>query len=347
MIAGCLNEATVLAFLDARLPPTDRAEVETHLASCGACADLTTWTAADLVNRNHESLGQGRPFLDQLAPGARVGQYQILGAVGRGGMGEVYAAYHPELDRRIALKVVYEAGADTEERRARLLREARAIARLTHPNVVTVYDAGVSGDLVFIAMEFVDGQTLDSWLGAAARSVRQILDVFIAAGRGLAAAHAAQIVHRDFKPQNVMIGEDGSVRVMDFGLARLVHEDLPPIAAGDAIADKAAHAGTAVAEGTPEAKPRVMAPVTKAGALLGTPAYMAPEQFRREKTTARSDQFSFCVALHEALYGRRPVGAHLHGAPGRPAVASAGAKSTQAVNVPSWLRAVVERGLAE
>ena len=215
-------------------------------------------------------------------------------------MGEVYAAYHPDLDRRIALKVVNEAGADESERRARLLREARAIARLSHPNVVAVHDTGTLGDRVFIAMEFVDGQTVDEWLRAAPRSWQQVLDVFVAAGRGLAAAHAADIIHRDFKPQNVMIDKDGSVRVMDFGLARLVNED----------------AGVArdVAQ---EDRPEPTGSVTKTGALLGTPAYMSPEQFRGGAIDARSDQFSFCVAVREAL-----------------------------VEPPAWLRAVVMRGAA-
>ncbi len=141
-------------------------------------------------------------------------------------MGEVYAAYHPDLDRRIALKIVYESSAGSAERRARLLREARTIAHLSHPNVITVYDAGTFGERVYIAMEFVDGDTLDDWRRAEARSWQEILDIFVATGRGLAAAHAAGIVHRDFKPQNVMVGKDGSVRVMDFGLARLLREDL-------------------------------------------------------------------------------------------------------------------------
>ena len=143
-------------------------------------------------------------------------------------------------------------------------------------------------------MEFVEGQTLDAWLRAQPRSWREVLDVFIAAGRGLAAAHAAGVVHRDFKPQNVMIGRDGSVRVMDFGLARLDEEPV--------------ESDPGVARG--EASPLPLT-VTKTGAVVGTPAYMAPEQFRREPLDARADQFSFCVALHEALYGQRPALAHL------------------------------------
>ena len=184
--------------------------------------DLTTWAAADLFDRRRETGEQRRPLLGELAIGSQVGRYRILGLIGRGGMGEVYAAYHPDLERRIALKIVDESGPDSAERRTRLLREARAIARLSHPNVVTVYDAGTLGDRVYIAMELVEGETVAAWLRAVPRTWRDVVDVFLAAGRGLAAAHAAEIVHRDFKPHNVMIGKDGAVRVMDFGLARLV-----------------------------------------------------------------------------------------------------------------------------
>ena len=299
---GCLDESVVVAFLGGTLPATARHETEAHLATCSACADLVTWAAADVAVGASRAPGtEGRPFVGQLTPGSRVGRYQILGAVGRGGMGEVYAAYHPDLDRRIALKVVHESGAGERERRARLLREARAIARLSHPNVVAVHDAGTLGDRVFIAMEFVDGQTVDEWLRASPRSWQQVLDVFVAAGRGLAAAHAADIIHRDFKPQNVMVAKDGSVRVMDFGLARLLHEETGP---SPDVGAEARHAPTGS--------------VTKTGALLGTPAYMSPEQFRGAGAIdARSDQFSFCVALREALS-----------------------------EAPGWLRGVVQRGAA-
>jgi len=190
---ACLDESTVLAFLDGTLPGEARTEVEAHLAACSACTEITTWAAADLAGASRPSRAPGRegqpfPFLGQLAPGSRVGRYQILGAVGRGGMGEVYAAYHPDLDRRIALKVVYEAGAGSAERRARLLREARAIARLSHPNVIGVYDAGRWEIACTSRWSFVDGDTLDEWLRAAPRTWREIFDVFVAAGRGLAAA---------------------------------------------------------------------------------------------------------------------------------------------------------------
>src|SRR5262245_35351552 len=268
-----------------------------------------------------------------LPVGSSVERYQILDVIGRGGMGEVYAAYHPDLERRIALKIVHEAGARGEGRRARLLREARAIARLSHPNVVTVYDAGTFGDRVYVAMELVDGMTADAWLTAVERTWREILDVFISAGRGLAAAHAAGIVHRDFKPQNIMIGKDGSVRVMDFGLARLVGEDGGRITPSAAAGDNDALPST----------------VTKTGARLGTPAYMAPEQYRGERADARADQFSFCVSLHEALHGVRPRLPHLDERAGARAMATVAEAPSSARHAggPAWLRAVVRRGLSQ
>jgi len=311
-----------VAFLDGGLDARKRSVIEGHVAGCSACAELMTWAAADQAQRSGSDVDGGRPLVGHLAPGSRVDRYQVLGAVGRGGMGEVYAAYHPDLDRKIALKVVHESGADSSERRARLLREARAIARLSHPNVVSVYDAGTVDGGVYVAMEFVEGETVDSWLRGGPRSWRDIVDVFIAAARGLEAAHAAGIIHRDFKPQNVMIGRDGVVRVMDFGLARFAEEPPDP-----------AHAGAE------SERPHVSATVTKTGALVGTPAYMAPEQFHGEAIDARADQFSFCVALHEALFGQRPGSSRLE-----PADAAEPARTSK---VPSWLRSAVMRGLAD
>jgi eukaryotic-like serine/threonine-protein kinase len=340
--SGCLDENTVVAFLEGRLAAADRSCVESHLDSCNSCTELTAWAAADQAHRSGRTGQEGRPFIGPLAPGARVDRYQILAAVGRGGMGDVYAAYHPDLDRRIALKIVGESGAGAPERRARLLREARAIARLSHPNVITVHDAGTVDDRVYIAMEFVEGKTVDQWLRAAPRGWREIVDVFVAAGSGLAAAHAAGVVHRDFKPQNVMIGLDRSVRVMDFGLARLAEEPADP----------------PELENTLDERPPIPVAVTRTGALVGTLAYMAPEQFRRERLDARADQFSFCVALHEALYGSRPPLAHLRDAPAAdagPGAETAASSSAGApiaafprrAGAPAWLRAVVTRGLSE
>src|SRR3954447_3740640 len=170
-----------------------------------------------------------------LPKGATIGRYVVLSLIGRGGMGEVYAAYDPELDRKIAIKLLKTRDAAAADGRARLLREAQAIARLSHPNVVVVYDVGTFGESVFIAMEFVDGNTIGYWLEAGQDSWRDVLDVYVAAGRGLIAAHAAGLVHRDFKPENVMITKAGQVRVMDFGLAREQGSDAPSPARAQAI----------------------------------------------------------------------------------------------------------------
>jgi tetratricopeptide (TPR) repeat protein len=235
-----------------------------------------------------------RPPDPSLKRGDSLGRYTVLERLGGGSMGVVYSAYDPELDRKLALKILrpdaaYEA---TASRQARLLREAQAMARLAHQNVIAVHDVGLHNqggeDRVFVAMELVDGATLRHWLGHRGRPIGEVLEVFIQAGRGLAAAHAVGLVHRDFKPDNVLIGSD-RVRVCDFGLAR-------------ASTDGSAPGPT----GTSAGVPFLGQSLTHTGSLLGTPAYMSPEQFLRQPADARSDQFSFCVALYEALYGERP-----------------------------------------
>jgi len=251
----------------------------------------------------------------------QIGRFTVLGLVGRGGLGEVYAAYDPELDRRVALKVL--AHADDRSGLARLRREAMAMARLSHPNVARVFDVGTIDSRLFIAMEFIRGQTLRAWLAEQPRAWREVRDVFLAAGQGLAAAHREGIIHRDFKPDNVLIDEEGRARVVDFGLA---------IPADESIR---------TADDNPGADPEPLDPSSG-----GTPAYMAPEQNLGHPSDARADQFSFCVALFEALYGRRPF-------LGRtwqtlsPQVLRGGLEPlTAARGVPPHLRRVVLRGLA-
>src|SRR4051794_3934114 len=229
---------------------------------------------------------------EPLPRGSAVGRYVVLERIGSGGMGVVYAAYDPELDRKVALKLLRpdRAGA-AGEAAFRVPREAHAVTPLSDPHVVAVYDAGTFGDQVFVAMELMEGRTLRQWLGEGKRGWREIVDVFVAAGRGLAAAHAAGLVHRDFKPDNVLLGTDGRVKVADFGLARPV--------------------GVVEKEGSPSSPGSgsgglLASPLTEWGQVMGTPAYMAPEQLRGGAADARSDQFSFCVALWEALYGRKP-----------------------------------------
>jgi tetratricopeptide (TPR) repeat protein len=263
--------------------------------------------------------------------GAAVGRYVVLDRIGAGGMGVVYAAYDPELDRRVALKLLRPDRFSSEAGRLRLLREAQALARLTHPNVVAVHDAGTFGDRVFVAMELVEGETLRQWLGAGPRSWREVLDRFLPAGRGLAAAHAAGLVHRDFKPENVLLGKDGRVRVVDFGLAK-------------ALAD-AAEEPPAEGEAAEDSGGALVTPLTEWGVVLGTPAYMAPEQLRGIAADARSDQFSFCVALYEALYGERPFAGDGPRAIAEAVTRGVVKEAPAGTKVPGWLRAVVLRGL--
>jgi serine/threonine protein kinase len=212
-----------------------------------------------------------------------IGRFAVLRKVGEGGMGAVYAAFDERLARRVAIKLLHATD------HGRLLREAQALARLSHPNVVQVYEIGEAHGHVFVAMEYVEGPTLAAWRAAAPRDAAAILSVFLQAGEGLHAAHLSGLVHRDFKPGNVIVGDDGRARVLDFGLAR----------AGDSMTDGA----------VPSLADRVDSlgdPLTRTGAVLGTPAYMSPEQHAALPVDARSDQFGFCAALFEALYGERP-----------------------------------------
>ena len=239
-----------------------------------------------------------------LQTGARIGRYVVIESVGSGAMGVVYGAYDPELDRKIALKLLKPGQGAKEKARARLLREAQAMARLAHPNVVAVHDVGVFEDQVFLAMEFLGGGTIKSWLGDKPRSWREILAVFIAAGRGLVAAHAAGIVHRDYKPDNVLLDKEGRPRVVDFGIARQAEQVEGAVDDDGDGEDARGDLVKTLREGG--GAPAALLTLTKTGAVVGTPAYMAPEQFMGERGDDRSDQFSFCVALYEALYGERP-----------------------------------------
>jgi tetratricopeptide (TPR) repeat protein len=264
-----------------------------------------------------------------LRRGDVVGRYVVLAQIGRGGMGAVYAAYDPELDRKVAIKLLLagpEDPARAADLRTRRVREAQALAQLAHPSVVTVHDVGTLGDRVWVAMEFVDGVTLSGWLRQQPRGWQEVVRTLRRAGEGLAAAHAAGLVHRDVKPDNVMVSADGRVRVMDFGLAR---------AAGPAAAPPDLRASSSA----------LAAEVTRAGAVMGTPQYMAPEQWLGAATDARTDQFSFCVTLWEALYGQRPFAG---GATELAMRVTEGRRDEPPARagVPSWLRAAVERGLA-
>jgi hypothetical protein len=271
---------------------------------------------------------------DLLVRGATVGRYLIVERLGMGAMGVVYAAYDPDLDRKVALKLLRFDGAEArdEARQARLVREAKAIAKLSHPNVVGIFDVGVHERRVFLAMEYLPGGTLRDWLAAERRGWRAIVARFIEVGRGLAAAHAEGLVHRDFKPDNVLLDRTGAPKIVDFGLVRVTtSED-----GDDGAAGVAETSGKALGNPT----------LTRTGALTGTPAYMAPEQFLSGTLDARTDQFAYSVALYEALYDQRPFA-------GETLVALADAVTSgtllpppEGTDVPAWVRAIVLRGLS-
>ncbi len=213
-----------------------------------------------------------------------VGRYRLIAPLGSGAMGVVYRAYDPQLEREVAVKLISEDNA-SPERRERMLREAKAMARLTHPHVVVIYEVGEHDERIFIAMELVEGENLRTWLDREERTPQAILEVLLGAARGLAAAHERGLVHRDVKPENILIDREGRARIADFGVARA--EAAAP------LSGRAPH--------TSEIRS-----MTATGALVGTPAYMAPEQLRGDGANERSDQFSLCVTLWEALYGARP-----------------------------------------
>ena len=319
-----------------------------------------------------------RMFERPAAP-LRLSRYLLLNPLGSGGAGVVYDGYDPELARRVAIKVLRPDRRNTDaavRSRVRFVREAQSIARLSHPNVIAVYDVGTystaeleagmasaesmprdpsSDDAVFIVMEVVDGADARSWLDEKSRSWREVLDVFIAAGKGLAAAHDAGVIHRDFNPGNVLVGKDGRVKVLDFGLALNYGAPSHASSSGpesDSFAELTAEAtGRLTAEdlrsgsvdgdsgAIPEDK------LTRTGVVLGTPVYMAPEQHAGDAADQKADQFSFCASLYRALYGRFPypgktvdqLSAAKHAGPRKP---------PERTGVPPWVWRIVERGLS-
>lgn len=331
----CLDEHAVLDFVDGRQSAAERTRVHDHIAECSACAALV----ADLARALGDATGPSStirsatanpPDVDEwaapLARGTEVGRYRIVSVLAAGGMGVVYVADDPRLDRRVALKLLR---ADLVDPHAshRLRREAQALARLSSPHVVTVHAAGSSPLGVWVAMDLVEGRTLAAWLSETARPWTEVLANFRAAAIGLRDAHAAGVVHRDFKPSNVLLGDDGRVLVADFGLASSL--DVPEPTVATTVFSDAAQPTR----------------VTRTGGVVGTPAYMSPEQLGGGVADARSDQFSFCVALYEGLCGRRPyagttleaqLDAIRHGRV-RPTV--------DGRVVPGWLRRAVIRGL--
>ncbi len=284
-LMSCPSEASLVQFADGALSAEAAAEVRAHLEHCADCrlviSALTSSTGATLPGTTvHQQVGE------QLSAGSRLGRYEVLRFLGAGAMGEVYLARDASLKRDVAVKVLRGGGSGEAALHARLMREAQAMARLSHPNVVSVYEVGDQSGVRFVAMEYVDGAPLSDWLETP-RTWQQVVRVFLDAGQGLGAAHARGLIHRDFKPDNVLIDREGRVRVADFGLA----------------AEASQPTLTAPTPGALDVR------LTQTGALLGTPAYMDAGMLQGQPSSAASDQFAFCIALAEGITGTRPMDA--------------------------------------
>ena len=320
---GCPDADQLTALVANALGEAECTAIASHAATCGGCHALLGW----LLEPGDETAGQPAVGTSWLRAGDLVGRYVIEDRLGAGGMGVVYAAVDSELRRRVALKLLRPTGTGELVRRGseRLRREAQALAALSHPNVVAVFDIGTHGGHVFVAMELVDGDNLGGWLRRAPRSTREIVERLLEAGRGLAAAHVAGIVHRDVKPANVLIGSDGRARITDFGLAR---------SEGDAEHERFGSDAPAPARD-----------LTRTGTLMGTPAYMAPEQAARHAAGPLADQWAFCATLYEAVAGARPFTVEDHVARAAQIAGGQLAAPAPGRQVSGWLRAAVARGL--
>ncbi|MFN0247666.1 MAG: tetratricopeptide repeat protein [Kofleriaceae bacterium] len=315
MASGCPADGELSRFVTRVLPVPAAASVENHLADCDDCRNLVFALAS----------ADAGSAPDTEITGKQIGRFEVLDLVGRGAMGAVYRAHDPELDRIVAIKVRHSKNKLDVAQEDRIRREAQALARLADPNVVGVFEAGVHEGKAHVVMEYVDGETLQAWMASttAKRSVAQITAMLAQAGRGLAAAHAAGLVHRDFNPSNVLVSRSQIAKVGDFGLVRVDGSRDADVGAGDTGDD-------------------VM--LTMSGALLGTPAYMSPEQLAGAVATEASDQFSFCVTLYEAIYGQRPFrGTTL---PALRAAMSRAVTFPATPRVPANVKSALARGLA-
>ena len=271
---GCPDEFELCDLARGTISAERGAVLRDHIGDCPACraavANLASAPSNDVHGGAHEAA-----------------RYVLQRLIATGGMGEVFLARDSVLDRDVAIKLLHEDASSAETRsRVQASREARALASLAHPNVVAVYDQGVLDGRAFLAMEYVHGRTLRQWIAGEAPKLPRIVDIVVQAGRGLLAAHAIGVVHRDFKPDNVLVGDDGRARVTDFGLARAASTCEAPVG-------ETARAPT---DGR----------ITLDGTISGTPEYMAPEQRAGEAVDAQSDQYAFCVTAYEAIHGSRP-----------------------------------------
>jgi serine/threonine protein kinase len=317
---------------------SDTTRIDPDLASSGA----TTNPFHDGAARRGSSAAVPDEKSKVDAPPARIGRYHVLRRLGEGGMGVVYTAFDEELGRRVAVKLLHPDQKDDSELRARILREAQSLARVSAPNVVHVYEVGEVAGKLFIAMEFVDGQTLSQWQQEKRRSWQEILRMYSEAGQGLLDAHEAGLVHRDFKPDNVLIGADGRPRVADFGLARFQQAN----GTSELRPNEAAPARESAERPITQSDSAALRLLTQVGVVMGTPLYMSPEQHLGQAADSKSDQFSFCVALYEALYQQHPF-------PGSTVQALASAtvlgrirERPASTNVPAPVHHAILRGLA-
>lgn len=300
IVSYCIGDNTVVEFVEGTLPAGRASNVERHIAVCQPCrlrvAALGA-SASRLADAPEPPVGVGAHL--QLQPGTRVDRFVVLKRLGHGGMGVVFSAIDPDLRRQVAIKLL-RTGADNGPVRQSsddLRDEARKMASLDHPNIVAVHETGTYRGEAYLVMELVDGTTLGDWLYRwGKRPWTEIVDGFVQAGRALAHAHSHGLAHGDFKPENVLVDDTDRVRVTDFGLAR-PFEIRPPDARDEAIVPNRAKNDGAKNDCAKKDRPAM---------VMGTPRYMAPEQYRGQAADALSDQFSFCVALFEALYERHP-----------------------------------------
>jgi tetratricopeptide (TPR) repeat protein len=339
---GCLADEDVASLLEGRLAADHLAAAHDHAGSCDACRELLALAARMRADERaalgveptapsdgETSVGLGWPQTEPEQPlGATIGRFRVLHRLGEGGMGIVLAALDEQLHRKVAIKLLRGTGVgDSQTGHARLLREARAMARVDHPHVVAIHEVGVHDDHVFIVMDLVDGADLHGWLHARPRRWQEIVEVWIGAGEGLAAVHAHGLVHRDFKPHNVLVHEDGRVQVTDFGLVGETAE----------LDQRVDVDGLRVVLGNER---------TVAGSVLGTPRYMAPEQLEGRAVTAAADQFAFCVSLWEALTGHHPFGDDRDERPHAQLRAAIVEPPRDATAAPARVLSVLRRGLA-
>ena len=345
---NCPGDEVLLQYVENRLAPKEYDELALHLHRCEECLQMVAVLLQANKNKTVESLHEEKEEepkkktfsaddYDEVI-GARVGRYVIVEHIGSGGMGDVFKAYDPELDRKIALKLVHSELMDDSgsSAKARLMREAQAMAKLSHPNVVAVHDVQTVDDDVAIAMEFIDGVTLKEWLKEKKRNWSELADVFVQAGEGLQAAHEKGLIHRDFKPENVLIRKDGRVFVSDFGLVARRGDGQKSLESGFIRKQRSRN------------KKLLDTELTRSGALLGTPFYMSPEQYGGEfSVDSKTDQFSFCIVLFESLYGKRPFEGRSLEELKQKTISADSVILPRERHVPSWLRSVLLRGLSK